>query len=96
MSADPPPLGALADIAASAACPVCRARFRSAVTCSRCGADLGPLLVLSARAFRLRQKARTLLREGDFRQALGCAVEAECLHATPHGALLRAVCACLA
>ncbi len=89
---------AIADIGAFApvVCPVCRARFRGAETCSRCGADLGPLLVLSAHAFRLRQQARDLLRAGDFLQALECAEQAQSLRATPHGALLRAVCACLA
>ncbi len=77
-------------------CPVCRARFRGAETCSRCGADLGPLLVLTAHAYRLRQSARESLRQNDFSQALDCAEEAERLRSTPHGALLRAVCACLA
>lgn len=87
---------ALPETSASVVCPVCRARFRGAETCSRCGADLGPLLVLTAHAYRLRQRAREHLCQGDFPQALACAEEAERLRSTPHGALLRAVCARLA
>ena len=79
----------------SVVCPVCRARFRGSETCSRCGADLSSLLLLAAHAFRLRQRARALLRQGEFRQALGCAEEAERLRSTPHGSLLIAVCSCL-
>ena len=83
-------------VSAPIVCPVCRARFRGAETCSRCGADLGPLLLLSAHAFRLRQRARGHLRQRNFLQALACAVEAERLRSTPHGALLRVVCVSLA
>ena len=97
MSLDPSSLHPAGDKRAStsAACPVCRARFRGSESCFRCGADLSPLLLLSAHAFRLRETARTLLGQGDFRQALRCAEEAERLHATPQGALLLAVCSCL-
>ena len=81
--------------ASSVVCPVCQARFRGSETCSRCGADLSPLLLLSAHAFRLRQKARALLLQGDFRQAFTCVEEAERIRATAQGRLLRAVCTCL-
>ncbi len=87
---------ALPEASAPVVCPVCRARFRGTEICSRCGVDLSPLLLLSARAFRLRQRAREMLGEGDFRQALVCAEKAERLRSTPHGALLRVLCACLA
>lgn len=90
------PPATLPEASAPVICPVCRARFRGAETCSRCGADLGPLLLLSAHAFRLRQRARGHLRQGNFLQALACAVEAERLRSTPHGALLRVVCGSLA
>jgi hypothetical protein len=86
----------LPEASAPVVCPVCRARFRGAEICSRCGADLSPLLLLSAHAFRLRGRARELLGEGNFRQALACVEEAERLRSTPHGALLRILCACLA
>ncbi len=33
-------------------CPVCAARFRNSVTCSRCGTDLRPLMRIAARAWR--------------------------------------------
>jgi len=77
----------------AAACPVCRARFRCAVACSRCGADLTALMLLTAHAYRLRQQARHLLREGDCSKALHCAEKAQRLQATPEGHLLHWLCA---
>lgn len=66
-------------------CPACRARFRGAGTCSRCGADLEVLMRLAAQAHRDRHAARQLLREGRFHEAAGKAVAAEGLCATRAG-----------
>lgn len=77
----------------AASCPVCRARFRGAVRCPRCGADLTALMLLSVHAYRLRQQARQALRQGDCSAALARAEQAQRLHATPEGNLLRWVCA---
>ena len=73
-------------------CPVCRARFRGVDTCSRCGADLTPLMLLAAHAYRLRQHARHLLRKGDCSKALASAENAQRLHFTPEGHLLHWLC----
>ena len=70
-------------------CPVCQARFRGARLCSRCGADLGPLMRLAVTAWRLREAARQALEAGEFARALGLASEAQHLHGTPGGASLR-------
>ncbi|MBI4864187.1 MAG: hypothetical protein HY815_28615 [Candidatus Riflebacteria bacterium] len=77
-------------------CPVCRARFRGTTACSRCGAELTPLMVLALRAHRLRQSAREALRAGDFQLAHDLATDAEELCSTPQGARLRLVAGCLA
>ena len=69
-------------------CPVCQARFRGARVCSRCGADLGPLMGLAVKAWRLRQAARQALDRGEYGKALGVASEAQHVHRTPHGASL--------
>jgi predicted amidophosphoribosyltransferase len=58
-------------------CPVCQARFRGARICSRCGADLEPLMVLSVQAWQLRQAARQALLAGEIGRALALAGEAE-------------------
>ncbi len=50
-------------------CPVCRARFRGARICSRCGADLVPLMGLAAQAWMLREAARDAIAAGDFGRA---------------------------
>ena len=76
----------------AASCPVCRARFRGGAKCSRCGADLGALMLLAAHAYRQRQQARKLLRCGDCVTALACAEQAQRWQATPEGNLLRWVC----
>ena len=76
----------------AASCPVCRARFRGAARCSRCGADLAVLMLLSAHAYRLRQRARQFLRKADCRTALDCVERAQRLRTTPEGNLLRWVC----
>jgi len=70
-------------------CPVCQARFRGARICSRCGADLEPLMVLAVKAWQLRQAARQALGAGDVEQALGLAVEAQGIQDTGSGEALR-------
>jgi hypothetical protein len=77
-------------------CPVCQARFRSEAVCSRCGADLMPLMLLLTHAYCLRQAARQALKAGDEQAALAAAEAAQNLHATPQGDLLRIVCAAAA
>jgi hypothetical protein len=58
-------------------CPVCQARFRGARICSRCGADLEPLMLLAVKAWQLRQAARQALDAGDVQRALALAIEAQ-------------------
>src|SRR5260370_15410657 len=78
--------------AESGRCPVCQARFRGGAICSRCGADLTPLMLLVARAYSLRQAARQALQAGDEQAALATAEAAQDLHATSQGSLLQIVC----
>lgn len=46
-------------------CPVCGARFRGTIVCSRCGGDLEPLMRIVVRAWRLRRRAALALLGGD-------------------------------
>ncbi len=78
-----------------ARCPVCQARFRGVTTCSRCGANLAPLMLLITHAYALRQAARRGLQEGTEPAALAAAEAAQKLHATAYGDLLQLVCAAL-
>jgi hypothetical protein len=57
-------------------CPVCAAGFRGVEICPRCGTNLQPLMRIAARAWALRQKARSELRNGDLLAALQCAATA--------------------
>ena len=77
-------------------CPVCRARFRESRICSRCGADLGPLMRLAVTAWRLRETAHQALDAEEYERALSLASEAQELHATPNGESLRLLTAWLA
>jgi hypothetical protein len=70
-------------------CPVCQARFRGARICSRCGADLEPLMLLAVKAWQLRQAARQALDAGDVERALGLAIEAQGIQSTESGEALR-------
>ncbi len=72
-------------------CPVCKARFRGATVCSRCGADLSKLMLLAAHAHALRHSARQSLRQGDCPAALAFVRTAQQLHATAEGHLLLLV-----
>ena len=58
-------------------CPVCRARFREARLCSRCGADLSPLMLLVAKAFLLRQASRDAFLKGNFTVSQQLAISSE-------------------
>ena len=73
----------------SSRCPVCQARYRGTALCSRCSADLSPLMLLAEQARRLRNAARQALRLGDAGQALSAAQAPERLHHTPSGAALE-------
>jgi len=77
-------------------CPVCAAQWRSSRLCSRCGADLTPLMTLVHAAWQARQAARQALAEGDGDQALTLADRAQRLHATAAGRRLRLLAAWLA
>ena len=76
-------------------CPVCQARFRDSSTCSRCGADLAPLMVLIAKAHRLRQDARGALQVSDHARALKLAEEAQATCSNSKGRDLGLLCAWL-
>lgn len=70
-------------------CPVCRATFRGDRKCSRCGADLTPVMTLVAKAFLLRRASRASVGIGDFSRARELADKAQALHPTPRGRRLR-------
>ena len=70
-------------------CPACQARFRSAATCSRCGADLGRLMLLAVEAWRLREAARTALVAGEFARGFDLAARAQELQSTRAGESLQ-------
>lgn len=69
-------------------CPVCSARFRGARECSRCGADLKAVMLITARAWRLREDARRALASGDWAAAREIAGEAWNAEANPQAASL--------
>lgn len=69
----------------AARCPVCRARFRGSPACSRCGADLEPLMRLAVRELRLRRAARQALLAGDPLRARELLLRAGRIHSTPEG-----------
>ena len=77
-------------------CPVCEVGFRGTRECSRCGADLTPLMLLAAHAYVLRQAAQQSLGSGDARTALVSVQAAQGLHSTPNGHLLQFICAAAA
>jgi len=76
-------------------CPVCQARFRDATTCSRCGADLAPLMLLLAKTYRLRQDARAALQAGDLERAAQLATDAQATCASSQGRDLWLLCSWL-
>jgi predicted amidophosphoribosyltransferase len=70
-------------------CPVCQARFRSTRICSRCGADLEPLMRLAVKAWQLRQASRQALDAGDIQRSHSLATEAQGAQYTGSGEALR-------
>jgi len=70
-------------------CPVCRARFRGATQCSRCGADLTMVMVLVASAWRMRQSARRAIADEEFVRAQELATKAQNLCYTSEGRKLQ-------
>lgn len=80
-----------AEAGATNRCPVCQARFRGARECSRCGANLEPLMALAVQAWKLRQASGGALRAGEFERAFTLARQAQAVQATPCGEFLRAL-----
>jgi hypothetical protein len=76
-------------------CPVCRARFRGARECSRCGADLTLIMTLAAAAWRMRKAARQALIDGDLTGARALASQAEAICRTTVGRRLEGLAAFL-
>ena len=70
-------------------CPVCQVRFRGERICSRCGADLEPLMLLAVKSWQFRQAARQALDAGDVERALALAIEAQAIQGTERGEALR-------
>ena len=69
----------------SSRCPVCRAKFRGTRECSRCGADLNAIMMLSARAQLYRADARKSMFALNFEKARDLAARAQKEHATETG-----------
>jgi hypothetical protein len=70
-------------------CPVCRARFRDEAVCSRCGADLTPLLAIEAEAVALEREAVALLAAGQWIEARRAAERVLALQYSPLAAAAR-------
>lgn len=70
-------------------CPVCRARFRGAAQCSRCGADLTMIMTLVAWAWRMRRDARMAVAQGEVTRARDLASKAQELSYTSQGRKLE-------
>ena len=86
------PPAALHPASAAMACPTCRAAWRGAATCPRCGTDLTALMRVAGRAWELRQATRAALCAGDqTAEALALARAACQLHTTPYGQRLLAL-----
>lgn len=70
-------------------CPVCQARFRGDTICSRCGADLRQLMLLTIEAWRSREASREALIREDYATAHRLALHAQQMCFTPAGDKLR-------
>lgn len=70
-------------------CPVCRASFKETKECTRCGADIKPLMTVTAKAYVLRKAARDLMFLGDLDRSLEFAEKAQKLHRTDAGGKLK-------
>ncbi|MCP5113003.1 MAG: hypothetical protein GY953_19420 [bacterium] len=58
-------------------CPVCQARFRGERICSRCGANIEPLMALIIKAYLSRRAARRALASGNVAKASRLATAAQ-------------------
>lgn len=86
------PPAAFRPASAAMACPTCRAAWRGAVTCPRCGTDLTALMRVAVRAWELRQATRAALCAGDRTAEAMALARAACqLHAPPDGQRLLAL-----
>jgi hypothetical protein len=86
------PPAALRPASAVMACPTCRAAWRGAVTCPRCGTALTALMRVAVRAWELRQATRAALCASDrTAEAIALARTACQLHTTPYGQRLLAL-----
>ena len=72
-------------IQGSLRCPVCRVKFRGTRECSRCGADLSDIMMLSARAQLYRADARKSIYALNFEKGRELAAAAQKEHATDTG-----------
>ncbi len=72
-------------IQGSLRCPVCHAKFRGTRECSRCGADLSGIMMLSARAQLYRTDARKSIYGLNFEKARELAAAAQKEHASETG-----------
>jgi hypothetical protein len=72
-------------IQGSLRCPVCRAKFRGTRECSRCGADLSDIMMLSARAQLYRADARKSIYALNFEKGRELSAAAQKEHATETG-----------
>jgi predicted amidophosphoribosyltransferase len=73
-------------------CPTCRAPWRGAANCGRCGTDLTTLMCVETRAWELREAARQALTAGGRAAEAVALAQAACrLHATPQGLRLLAL-----
>jgi hypothetical protein len=74
---------------------VCQASFRGTRLCSRCGVDLGPLMVLAITAWQRRRDARQAIATSDYVRAIELVDEAEGFQGTLRGRALRTLAAWL-
>ena len=72
-------------------CPTCRAPWREAPECPRCGSDLTPLMRVAATALHHRTAAAEALAAERWGDALHHASEANRLHRTERGDALLLV-----
>lgn len=77
-------------------CPACGARFRGTSICSRCEADLTPLMEIVFKAFQIREETRMALQYGCYKKAQKLAREAQALIDTDSGRQLNLICTWLA
>jgi|GEM_PF-3312288 len=71
-------------------CPICHAKL--APVCSRCGAELTPLIRIIQQSQVWLQTARDYLVQGDYRQALDSFRQAQSYHRTTLAQQLESFC----